>query len=57
MIEKGCKIAVKGTFWRVEDIQIRSGKIVIRVSPSWGGEKITANPWGKLRCCSKTRKG
>jgi hypothetical protein len=32
MIEKGSRIAVKGTFWLVEDITIRSGEIVLKVS-------------------------
>lgn len=32
MIEKGSRIAVKGTFWQVEDITMRSGEIVLKVS-------------------------
>lgn len=32
MIEKGSRIVVKGTFWLVEDITIRSGEIVLKVS-------------------------
>lgn len=36
MIEKGSMIAVKGTFWRVDDIKIKSGEIVLKVTDANG---------------------
>lgn len=44
MIEKGSRIAVKGTFWQVEDIRIRAGEIVLKVSAVNGGEMASRSP-------------
>jgi hypothetical protein len=45
MIERGSKIAVKGTFWQVDDVQIRSGKIVIQVSHPKTRRDALKFPW------------